>query len=229
MAKFVKEIRKIQIRGHEYSVESLEGDFVLPTLSAYFNGGSLDDPVQMEKTAKAIRKAIPTIPDSLVSENGIIRLYVEEVIDLIDFLRKSFFLDNLINTRRLGMFAEEKRFARGYATLLAQLENSKATKEEWEKNGSDEEDYRKLFEPPSAEQVYAYHVAYYDRQISEAEKGTKPSVRLALLKAELERIKQRQDRQRKDAVDITVEPEKLAVDSTDEAIAKAAKALASEV
>jgi hypothetical protein len=228
MAKFVKEIRKIEIRGHEYSVESLEGDFLLTTLSAYFSGGSLDDPVQMEKTARAIRKAIPTIPDSLVSEDGVIRLYVDETISLIDFLRKSFFLDNLANTRRLGMFAEEKRFARGYATLLAQLENSKATKEEWEKNGSDEEDYRKLFEPPSAEQVYAYHVAYYDRQIAEAEKA-KQNARLALLKAELERIKQRQDRQRKDAADISVEPEKLAVDSTDEAIAKAAKALASEV
>jgi len=228
MSKFVREIRKIAIRGNEYSVESLEGDFLLSTLSAYFSGESLDDPIQMAKTAKAIRQAIPNIPDNVISSDGIIRLYVEETIDLIDFLRKAYFLDNLANTRKLGMFAQEKRFARGYSILLAQLENSKATKEEWLKTGEDDEDYRKLFDPPSLDQAFPYLVAYYEKQIAEA-KANRQGSRTAQLLTELDRIKLKQDQQRKDtAADLSIEPEKLAIESEDEAISKAAKALAAD-
>jgi hypothetical protein len=156
----------INLRGKEYPVKKLHGVTVIGLIQdLYFQGGVLD-PSKIPSTAQALRRAIPDLPDYLISDESI-HLQPDEFYAFVDSFRKIYFLDNLEDARKIGDYREEYRYAIAYATFLAYLELREKLRQE-DKNSWDwkqTQDVRIGIDDAPDERIWYYFEKYYQEQM----------------------------------------------------------------
>lgn len=189
----------INIRGVDYEISSLIGDFQMSAILAIVD--DVSNPKNQAKTAAVLKNTIEGLPDTIVSEkDGAYKLHLwsKELAVIVNALRKQYFIDNVELARQLKDYDQEKVYTEGLAAVLAELDLPQD----------------KTIVKPSKQSIKDKKIALYEEQIAIAT-NSKDSDRVAKLKEFLAELN--------DAIEVT--PHKLAIDSEKEELREQVKTL----
>jgi hypothetical protein len=157
-------LETLTIRGNQYKTKSVEGDLELQTLFSYTEVDEIDDPEQKKKLALTLRNLIIDVPDTIINNDGQVKLFHKEYVSILNFFKLKYCRENLALAKELNDLEEEQRFAAIQSRVLAMVNRDKKPIE------YDEDGFvidRKT-PPISNEDKFRYHKQYYEQQIQES-------------------------------------------------------------
>lgn len=161
----------ITIRNKEYPVTKLHGINVIGLIQELYFQDSVLDPAKIPNIASALRRTIPDIPATVISDDAIY-LQPDEFYAFVDDFRAIYFKDNLEDCRKRSDYKGEYEYGRGYATYQAYLELRKKLRKEREESWDWKltQDVRLGIDDAPDDRTWYFFEKYYTDQIAIANK-----------------------------------------------------------